>query len=119
VAVEAGAICGRRNLELIAATSKTPSLSVVASVARRRIAIERAELAELGKLTPSRAIARDWREFIAAAKRAVTDLTSVAAAAADGELAQINSAGHLYAHAVNESHAAAKLAALGHCAEYE
>jgi hypothetical protein len=118
VAIRADAICGRRNRELVAATSKTPSLPGVAKVGRRRIAIERAELAELGKLSPPAAIARDWREFIAAARRAVQDLAQVVAGASRSELAQVNSAGHLYAGAVSESHAAAQLAALGRCAEY-
>lgn len=118
LAVEAGSICTRRSLELVAATVESVSLPAIAKVAEKRVAIERAGLRELEKLTPRRSRARDWGKFTADARHVVADLSRIAAAAARGEAARTNSVGGVYEQEKSSLRAVAKRAALGRCTEY-
>jgi hypothetical protein len=113
---QANAICTRRGLELVAATAK--SRSEFAPDAARRVVVERARLGELSKLTPTHAIAKDWGEFMAATRQALTHITSLAEAAAHGDESQLKSAGAQYVLAGHRMRAAAIAAKVERCAEY-
>jgi hypothetical protein len=118
VAIEADAICRRRGLELAGAVAKSVTMSEIAGVAKRRLAIEQEGLGELGKLTPPSSIAGAWGQFVADAKRAEVDLSALAEAATESEPTQVESAGNLYKTAKRESEASAKRARLRDCAQY-
>lgn len=65
IIAKADPICRRLDSELAATEPKSLALAEVARQAPRRAALEQASVADLDKLVPPAAIARDWRQIIA------------------------------------------------------
>jgi predicted nucleic acid-binding protein len=83
---KADTICVRLKTQLSgpALNAEIGNVSSVARIASRRAAIERAALAELGKLTPPTSLASDWQQVIADRRILADDLVKL------GEYAKAN-----------------------------
>jgi hypothetical protein len=64
-------ICARLTTELEAHKILSPTPQQIVSIVPRRLALEKAGLAELRKLTPPASGASDWRQFMAVRQRVV------------------------------------------------
>jgi hypothetical protein len=85
VVAAADAICVRRNAEVREAAPKGAlSMSVIASLATTHAATERAALAELSDLKPSRPVASKWRALLAQRRALTSELDDIARYARGG-----------------------------------
>jgi hypothetical protein len=85
IRARAAAICTRRNRELKGAPLAGGGLSVTASNASRRAAIERRALAELSALLPPPGAAAQWKAMIDQTKVVLAEVVTLAARARAGD----------------------------------
>jgi hypothetical protein len=83
--IRADAICLKRNRELKGAPITGGSLSVLASNASRRAAIERSALAELSALPPPAGATKPWKTMIEQTSAVLVEVTKLANAAHAGD----------------------------------